>query len=43
MRFFEWQKVSPRKHGVWNGVRWDGQRASFFTLAEIDEKKGVLL
>ena len=29
------------EHGVWNGVRWDGQRASSFTLGETDEKKGV--
>ena len=24
---------------VWNQVRWDGQRASFFVLGERDEKK----
>jgi hypothetical protein len=25
--------------GVWDGVRWDGQRAAFFALQEIDERK----
>jgi hypothetical protein len=29
------------EHGVWNGVRWDGQRASFFTLSKTDEKKAM--
>jgi hypothetical protein len=27
------------RHGAWNGVRWDGQHASFFALGEADEKK----
>ena len=29
------------EHGVWNGIRWDGQRASFFALCETDEKKAM--
>jgi len=29
------------EHGVWNGVRWNGQRASFFALRETDEKKAM--
>jgi len=29
------------EHGVWNGSRWDGQRASFFALCETDEKKAM--
>jgi hypothetical protein len=27
----------PRFSEVWDGVRWDGQRASFFALQETDE------
>jgi hypothetical protein len=27
------------ENGVWNGVRWDGQTASFFALGETDEGK----
>jgi hypothetical protein len=27
--------------GVWNGVRWNGQRASFFALCESDEIKAL--
>src|SRR5262249_55579112 len=30
------------EHGVWNGVRWNGQRASFFALCETDEKKAMV-
>jgi hypothetical protein len=26
------------EHGVWNGVRWDGERASLFALGETDQK-----
>src|SRR6516225_4907370 len=29
------------EHGVWNGVRWNGQRASFFALFETDDKKAM--
>jgi hypothetical protein len=29
------------EHGVWNGVRWNGQRASFFALAETDARKAM--
>jgi hypothetical protein len=29
------------EHGVWNGVRWNGQRASFLALCETDEKKAM--
>ena len=29
------------EYGVWNGVRWNGQRASLFTLGETDEKKAM--
>ena len=29
------------EHGVWNGVRWNGQRASVFDLRETDEKKAM--
>src|SRR5262249_53084171 len=29
------------EHGLWNGVRWNGQRASVFTLCETDEKKAM--
>jgi hypothetical protein len=25
--------------GVWDGIRWDGQTASFFAMREADEKK----
>ena len=30
------------EHGVWNGVRWNGQRASVFALCETDEKKAMV-
>src|SRR6516225_7033 len=29
------------EHRGWNGVRWNGQRASFFALRETDEKKAM--
>ena len=29
------------EHGVWNGVLWNGQRASFFALAETDARKAM--
>ena len=29
------------EHGVWNGIQWNGQRASFFALCETDEKKAM--
>ena len=29
------------EHGVWNGIRWNAQRASFFALCETDEKKAM--
>jgi hypothetical protein len=29
------------EHGVWNGIRWNGQGASFFTLCETDENKAM--
>jgi len=29
------------EHGVWNGVRWNDQRASFFALGESDETKAM--
>jgi hypothetical protein len=29
------------EHGVWNGVRWNGQRAFVFALCETDEKKAM--
>jgi hypothetical protein len=29
------------EHGVWNGVRWNGQRAPFFALCETDERKAM--
>src|SRR6516225_6017642 len=29
------------EHGVWNGVRWNGQRASVFALGETDERKAM--
>jgi hypothetical protein len=29
------------EHGVWNGIRWNAQRASFFSLCETDEKKAM--
>ena len=29
------------EHAVWNGVRWNGQRASVFDLRETDEKKAM--
>src|SRR5215813_7915612 len=29
------------EHGDWNGVRWNGQRASVFSLCETDEKKAM--
>src|SRR5215831_15015816 len=29
------------EHEVWNGIRWNGQSASFFTLCETDEKKAM--
>jgi hypothetical protein len=29
------------EHGVWDGVRWDGQHPSFFALGEADEKKAM--
>jgi hypothetical protein len=31
----------PDEHGVWNSIRWNGQRASFFALCETDEKKAM--
>ena len=31
----------PREHGVWNGVRWSGERASLLPLGETDKKKGL--
>jgi hypothetical protein len=30
------------EHGVWNGVLWNGQRASFFALSESDERKAMV-
>src|SRR5215831_4533357 len=30
------------EHGVWNGVWWNGQRASVFALYETDEKKAMV-
>jgi hypothetical protein len=30
------------EHEVWNGVRWNGQRASFFALSESDERKAMV-
>jgi hypothetical protein len=30
------------EHGVWNGVRRNGQRVSFFALCETDERKAML-
>jgi hypothetical protein len=29
------------EHGVWNDIRWNGQRASIFALCETDEKKAM--
>src|SRR5262245_34744089 len=29
------------EHGVWDGVRWDGQTAAFFALGETDEKRAM--
>jgi hypothetical protein len=29
------------ENGVWVGVRWDGNTASFFALGETDEKKAT--
>src|SRR5262249_3540157 len=29
------------EYRVWNGIRWDGQRASVFALCETDEKKAM--
>jgi hypothetical protein len=29
------------EHGGWNGIRWNGQSASFFALSETDEKKAI--
>jgi hypothetical protein len=29
------------EHGVWNGVRWNDERASLFALCEADEKKAM--
>ena len=29
------------EHGIWNGIRWNGQRASFFALCETDQKKAM--
>ena len=29
------------EHGVWNGIRWNGQRTSIFALCETDEKKAM--
>jgi hypothetical protein len=29
------------EHGVWNGVRWNGKRASVFPLCETDEKNAM--
>jgi len=29
------------EHGVWNGVRWNGQCASALALCETDEKKAM--
>jgi hypothetical protein len=29
------------EHGVWNGVRWNGQRVCVLALCEADEKKAM--
>jgi hypothetical protein len=29
------------EHGVWNSIRWNGQRASFLALCETVEKKAM--
>src|SRR6516225_3452687 len=29
------------EHGVWGGIRWDGEKAGFFALGETDEKKAM--
>jgi hypothetical protein len=29
------------EHGVWSGIRWDGQRAAFTALGETDEKRAM--
>ena len=29
------------EHGVWDGVRWDGQTASFFAIRETDEERAM--
>jgi hypothetical protein len=29
------------EHGLWDGVKWDGQSASFFALGETDEAKAL--
>jgi hypothetical protein len=41
-RFYSSFKTMYRdEHGVWNGVCWNGQLASFFALCETDEKKAL--
>ena len=30
------------ENGVWNGVRWNGQRAALLALSETDEKKALV-
>jgi hypothetical protein len=29
------------EHGIWDGIRWDGQTASFFAIRETDEAKAM--
>jgi hypothetical protein len=29
------------EHGVWDGVRWDGNHPVFFTLGEPDERRAI--
>jgi hypothetical protein len=29
------------EHGVWNGLRWNGQGVSVLALCEADEKKAM--
>jgi hypothetical protein len=29
------------EHGLWNGVRWSGERASLLPLGETDKKKAL--
>jgi hypothetical protein len=37
----EFKIIYRDEHGVWNGVRWNGQRASFFTLLRNGSEKGA--